>query len=361
MVKRILGFSLFLAVFLAVFGAMNYYVYFNLVNTISMSSGVLTAVQAAFVLLACAYPLSQFLKPRIRLPILTFLGAIWMGTLSISIAVFALKDLVALVTSFQFQELALAIAIAATLWAAGKAWQGPKLKRVSIRHRKLSRQLGIVHLSDLHLGTMTSSQWLEGVVEQVNRLEPDIIVITGDVIDDSYQNVQQFVPAFKGLKAKLGIYAVSGNHEYYQGIEHFREFCLAAGVTVADDRFLAVAQGVNILGLGGKSDRAGAGLVDKVQKLLTAASPDDYNILLIHHPVGFRTTAGLGIDLQLSGHTHRGQILPMNILVYLVYRHAYGLYNVGDSYIYTSSGTGTWGPPLRLGSSSEIVSIQVNG
>jgi predicted MPP superfamily phosphohydrolase len=129
---------------------------------------------------------------------------------------------------------------------------------------------------------------------------------------------------------------------------------------VADGKFLKIADGVNLLGLGGKITRIDSGTETLIREQLARSGREDYNILLIHQPVGFRKTAALGIDLQLSGHTHRGQILPMNILIHLVYPYAYGLHALGDSHIYVSSGTGTWGPPLRIGSSSEIVKIKVS-
>lgn len=360
MSKRIVGLSIFLAVFLAVYGAMNYYVYLNLMWAFPVPRVFLLPMQILVFSLALAYPAGQFLKAKLHLPLLSYLGGVWMGILSIGIAVFVAKDIVYLfLPSVDFQAAAAVIVLGAAIWAAVKARRGPGVKRVGIQHNKLTQSLNIVHLSDLHLGAMTSSRWLDKVVAQVNSLNPDIVVITGDLIDDSYPVVSQHVPVMQRLKAKYGVYAVSGNHEYYQGIEHFREFCAAAHIAVADGECFAAAPGVNLAGLGGTLTTAGNGLEAKIRSLLTAANPGDYNILLIHHPVGFHKAAGLGVDLQLSGHTHRGQIMPFNLFVHMIYRHAYGLHTQGNSHIYTSSGTGTWGPPMRLGSSSEIVRIEL--
>lgn len=360
MVKRIAEISLFIIVFLAAYGAMNYYVYYNLVQAIPASPGFSRLIQALIVLLACAYPVSQFIKSRLKLPLLTLLGAFWLGVLSISMAVFVLKDLLSLFLPFRNQFLAIGIIIILTLWSMVKAWRGPVIKDICIKHKKLARPFSIVHLSDLHLGPQTSLKWLEKVIAQVNSLDADIVVITGDLADDAYEEMAKFIPAFKDLKTKDGIYAVSGNHEHYQGIEHFRQFCQAAGIIVADGQFLKVTEGVNLAGMGGKITGIDSQTEDNIRGFLTAAKAGDYNILLIHHPVGLKKTAKLGIDLQLSGHTHQGQIVPLNLLVHLVYPYAYGLHALGDSHIYISSGTGTWGPPLRLGSSSEIVRIQVS-
>ena len=357
MFKRIVEMSLLIAVFLAAYGGMNYYLYHNLAQAIPVSSGML--LQAIFALLASAYPVSQLFRSWRKLPLLSRFGSYWLGMLSISVAVLAVKDLLSLFLPFQSQVLAIGLIIFLTLWAAVKAWRGPGSKTVSIQHNKLVKPFSIVHLSDLHLGATTSVKWLKKVIAQVNCLKADIVVITGDMADDTYGEMAKFIPEFKNLKTKSGIYAVSGNHEYYQGVDHFTRFCQATEIIAADGQFLAVAEGINLLGLGGRITEIGPEAEEKIQELLNAANPGDYNILLIHQPVGFEKTAWLGIDLQLSGHTHQGQILPFNIFVYLVYRYAYGLHALGDSHIYISSGTGTWGPPLRLGSSSEIVRIEV--
>jgi len=357
MFKRIVEISLMIAVFLVAYGGMNYYLYHNLAQAIPVSFG--TLLRVLFALLAGAYPVSQLLRSWRKLPLLSYVGSYWLGMLSISVAVLAVKDLLSLFLPFQNQVLAIGLIISLTLWAAFKAWRGPGSKTVNIKHNKLVRPFSIAHLSDLHLGAMTSVKWLNKVVSQVNSLEADIVVITGDMVDDTYGEMAKFIPAFKTLKTKYGIYAISGNHEYYQGIEHFTRFCQEAGIIAADGQFLAVAEGVNLVGLGGRITEIGPEAEEKIQELLNAAKPKDYNILLIHQPVGFEKTARLGVDLQLSGHTHQGQILPFNIFVYLFYRYVYGLHALGDSRIYISSGTGTWGPPLRLGSNSEIVRIEV--
>lgn len=358
--KRIVGFSLFLAVFIAIYGAMNYYVYLNIVGAFVLSSGLYLPIQVTIVVLALAYPAAQIIKARRPLPPLTYVGALWMGVLSIAIAIFALKDALSLVLPLQLQTGAAATVLVLAPWAAYKAWREPKLKTIRIGHGKRSQPLNIVHLSDIHLGTMTSAKWLKRVIEQVNSLDADLVVITGDLVEDSFAVVEEFVPLLGSLRAKHGVFAVSGNHEFYQGIEHFHKFCQAAGITVVDGEFIQVTDGVNLVGLDGQVTTAGKGFDAQLGQLLSAAQPGDYNVLLIHHPVGFGKAAKLGVDLQLSGHTHRGQILPFNLFVPLVYRYAYGLHALGDSHIYTSSGTGTWGPPLRLGSKSEIVRIEVS-
>lgn len=364
MLKRVAGLTLFLAVFLTVYGALNYYIYLNLAQFLSLSPGGLLALGIAIVLLALAYPFAQIFKARWhRVGWLLYVGALWMGFLCIALFIFGAKDLLTFFVGDLVTGVQIGVGITVFLLfllAVLKARRPPSLKTISVPAGKLSQPLRIVHLSDIHLGSMTSRQWLERVVTQVNGMDADLVVITGDLVEDSLAVVAEFVPLFGAMEARYGVFAVSGNHEYYQGIEHFRCFCQAAGITVVDGNAVSIAPGVNIMGLGGEVTTAVRGFGDRVRQLMASAVPGDYNILLIHHPVGFAKAANLGIDLQLSGHTHRGQILPVNFLVPLVYRYSYGLHNCGDAYIYTSSGTGTWGPPLRLGSQSEIVQIDVS-
>lgn len=364
MLKRVAGLTLFLAVFLVVYGAMNYYIYVNLVQLLDPSPRGLFVLGIVIVLLALAYPLAQIFKARWRwVGWLLYVGALWMGFLSIALFTFGAKDLLSLFVGDLVTGVQVGAGIAVFslfLLAVVKARQQPSLKTIGVPAGKLSRPLRIVHLSDIHLGVMTSGPWLKGVVAQVNAMDADLVVITGDLVEDSLAVVEEFVIFFRAIQAKYGVFAVSGNHEYYQGIEHFHRFCQAAGITVLDGSTVTIAPGINIMGLDGEVTTAGKGFDDRVRQLLAATVPGDYNILLIHHPVGFAKAAKLGIGLQLSGHTHRGQILPVNFLVPLVYRYSYGLHNCGDAYIYTSSGAGTWGPPLRLGSKSEIVQIDVS-
>lgn len=357
MVKRIAEISLFIVMFVAAYAAMNYYVYFHL-SLALFPLGDSPAGQIVFVLLALSYPLSQFFKSWHRRPLFLVAGSLWLGFVAIATAVFLLYDFLSLFLPLGNQAWTIVITLALTILGACKAWRGPVVKEVHLQ-RKRATPFSIAHLSDLHLGPQTSLKWLERVIAQVNSLDADIVVITGDLLDDTYERAVRFLPAFRSIRAK-GIYAVSGNHEYYQDVEHFRRFCREAGIEVADGKFLKIADGVNLLGLGGKITRIDSGTEALIREQLARSGPEDYNILLIHQPVGFRKTAALGIDLQLSGHTHRGQIIPLNFLIHLAYPYAYGLHALGDSHIYVSSGTGTWGPPLRIGSSSEIVKIKVS-
>ena len=155
------------------------------------------------------------------------------------------------------------------------------------------------------------------------------------------------------------VFAVPGNHEFYSGIENFLNFARMANIQVLRNENVTIADGIQIIGI---DDKAGKMISGRDVDLRSAALDCNFNnpvILLSHRPTNFEESAGIGVDLQLSGHTHAGQIPPMDLIVRLVYKYPYGLYKYKSAFIYTTCGTGIWGPPMRLFSQSEIVKIDL--
>ena len=233
----------------------------------------------------------------------------------------------------------------------------------------------IVQLSDLHLGEILGKNFLERVLNKVNNLNPEIVVITGDLFDGMDGNLDSFVKLLDGLKAPKGVYYVTGNHEIYLGVEDALAALGKTKINVLDDE-IAEIDGLQFIGIsypGIDESKDGKNVIDSYNSEKPA-------ILLYHAPVDifssqendnnshkdiylspntdFTAAKELGIDLQLSGHTHGGQILPFNLITKLIYHgYDYGLYQDGDFTLYTTSGTGVWGPTMRTGSRSEIVLI----
>jgi len=355
---------LFFMFFIALYWGMNYFVFWNLMQVIPQGLRGLTAL--IFWLMGSAFVVSQLIKRRVKLPRITYFSGAWMGFLGIGITIYSIALILkGLLPRFSYGlDIIAAILVGfctlfSLLWVA----RGPRIKEVTIPHEKIKGEpLNLVMLSDVHLGIMTSKQWLERIVEQVNDLNPDLIVITGDLIDDAYELVADFAPIMAQLKGRLGVYAVAGNHEHYQGIDAFYRFLNAAKIQLLHNESKAIEQRLNIIGIDDLGvNRGKKGLGKHFDTIKGNCHRELFNLLLIHQPVGFRLTAKEGVDLQLSGHTHRGQVPPMNPLIYLFYPDSYGLKKYGQSYLYITSGTGTWGPPMRLFSDSEIVKITLQG
>ena len=259
----------------------------------------------------------------------------------------------------------------------------PRVKNVSIPVRDLPAVWGdrtIVHLSDVHLGAIHGRRFLERLVKKVNRLDPDIVVITGDLFDVFATNPEPFVTGLARFRSRSGVYFVTGNHEVHVGLGKVLQAIGRSGMRVLDGR-VANIDGLQFAGVGYPAEDSGHTGSD----LFAPAggySRDAPCVLLFHTPTGidgppadpshrhlstyffprthFSFAREAGVDVQLSGHTHAGQTFPFTLLTrHLFGESAAGLHSMGDFSIYTSAGAGTWGPPIRIGTTPEIAVIRL--
>lgn len=218
--------------------------------------------------------------------------------------------------------------------------------------------LRIVQISDIHVGPTIKRDYLQAVVDRVNGLEPDLIALTGDMVDGYVDDMRSEVAPIRELKAPLGAYFVPGNHEYYWDGPAWCDEVERCGMQPLINAHRVVEVGGARLVVGGVTDyRAGArvdGHETDPHKALEGAPEADFRLLLAHQPKSVWEAAKAGFDLQLSGHTHGGQFWPWSLFVGLAHPFTRGLNDYEDMKIYVSRGTGYWGPPLRLGVPSEI-------
>ncbi|MDR2860137.1 MAG: metallophosphoesterase [Mediterranea sp.] len=217
------------------------------------------------------------------------------------------------------------------------------------------RSLKIVAISDLHLGYGIGRNEFEKWIELINKETPDIVLIAGDAIDNSTRPLYErgIAEAFKQIKTKYGIYASLGNHEYISGISNSLAFLKEAGITVLRD---SVALIDNTFYMVGRDDRTNNAR-KSVAELTDTLDKSKLLILLDHQPYHLEQAEKNGIDLQISGHTHHGQIFPLSWITEMIYEKAHGYLKKGDSHIYVSSGLGIWGGKFRIGTRSEYVVI----
>jgi uncharacterized protein len=224
----------------------------------------------------------------------------------------------------------------------------------------------IVQLSDIHVGPTIKHDYVEAIVRAVNRLEPDVVAITGDVVDGSVAQLARHTAPLGTLAARHGVYAVTGNHEYYSGADAWVAEFRRIGLTVLMNQHVVIEHREARLVLAGVTDYT-AGHFDPAQRSDPAAAlagaPADVEtrVLLAHQPRTAHAAADAGYTLQLSGHTHGGQIFPWNFLVRMQQPFTAGLARLGSLWVYTSRGTGYWGPPKRLGAPSEITRVRLVG
>ncbi|MFC1662324.1 metallophosphoesterase [Gemmatimonadota bacterium] len=238
------------------------------------------------------------------------------------------------------------------------------VKRVEVSLPKLPPPLDgftIVQLSDLHLDLVHGRKWLSGVVARANALDPDLIAITGDLAEGSVAHFAEDVEPLRQLTAPHGVFFVTGNHEYYHDLEGWLTLLDEYGVRVLRNERVPVGRGEDFFDLAGVDDHEGGRLAPgqgpDLDRALSGRDPEREVVLLAHQPRVVEEAARRGVGLVLSGHTHGGQIWPFSYLVYLQQPYVRALKEHNGTQLYISSGTGFWGPPMRLGTTAEITHV----
>ncbi len=238
------------------------------------------------------------------------------------------------------------------------------LSRVTVPLSKLApgmSGLRIVQISDLHIGDRIGEAFLRRVVDRVNALRPDVVAITGDLVDGPPDVVERLLRPLADLEAPHGVYFVTGNHEYYWGGRESVRMVEQLGLTVLHNEHRVVEREGGRLVIGGMPDLHGGRFLADHQsrpELVFAGAPEGVpRVLLAHQPKAVTGAAPHGVDLQLSGHTHGGQIFPFHLFVRLQQPVVQGLRKLLGVWVYAHRGTGFWGPPMRLFSTPEIAEI----
>jgi uncharacterized protein len=375
----------FLGLFAAVLGLSHAYLFARIGYLFQLTAGQRHFTAFFFgifaVLTLVSLPLSLKL-PREAAAILAWAVFPWMGFVLLMFAFMVTADAVWFALKLFLAEplhdpgrrffiqrgLCFAVLGSTALLGCAALWNGlrpVKVKPLTIALKKLPKSLDglrIAQITDLHIGAMIDGTWLRRVVDQVNALKPDIIAITGDLVDGSVEDLGHHIAPMANLKAPLGVYFITGNHEYYSGVEAWCAYIAGLGVRVLRNERVSIAAGGESFDLAGVDDwrsRSFPGQGPDLRKALAGRDKNKALVLLAHQPVAVHEAAALGVDLQLSGHTHGGQLWPFTYLVYLQQPYVDGLHRHRDTntQIYVSPGTGFWGPPMRLGTAAEITHI----
>ncbi len=229
------------------------------------------------------------------------------------------------------------------------------VKEITVPIAGLSRPVRVAHLSDIHVGTVHQIDYLETIVEKTNAEKPDLVLITGDLFDGSAPIHEEILTPLNNLGAPT--YFSTGNHEVYEGLAQVSETVKNLRMKLLSNA-VATEGEIQIIGIDDKQALPKGVTLETIlkQQVFNANEP---TILLYHTPVEWEMARAAGIDLMLSGHTHRGQVFPFTLLVRLSFKYIYGLYEESGAYLHVSSGTGTWGPPMRLGSQNQITILEL--
>lgn len=248
-----------------------------------------------------------------------------------------------------------AISLLCSCWALYEGMKIPDVKITQIQSDKITQPVKIVFLSDLHIHRTINPRKIDGIIQRVNALNPNIVILGGDTIDDSLNKTQEIVAKLSNIQAKEGRFFVAGNHEFYKGLHKSVNFLKNLNYTFLENNGQTVGQ----LYVAGIPDLTHSSTPVKLADTFQNALPHQYKILVSHTPADFKTQNNF--DLELSGHTHGGQIFPFHILTKF-YNHQFlsGLYNLSNqAKLYISRGSGQWGPQMRFLAPSEITVIEL--
>ena len=371
-----------LAILSAIVGLVHYYVWARLVRApawpVPWGRGLGLAFVALTVLVPLVFVTMQSLPRAVHGP-LAWIAYSWMG-LALYLFLFtllsdvlrALGALAGALPSDPDRRTALARIVAGVVaggaalvagYGAANVATGFRVRKVRVPLAKLPQSASgyrIVQLTDIHVGPTIGRAFLESVVREANALAPDMVVITGDLVDGSVRELGHLVEPLRGLVARDGVFFVTGNHEHYSGADAWIAHLGTLGVRVLRNERVSIRDAFDLAGVDDAS--AARMLAHHGQDVPGATAGRDRSralVLLAHQPKALPQAVAAGVDLQLSGHVHGGQVVPFNWLARLDQPFVHGLHRVADTWLYVSSGTGYWGPPMRVGTTAEVTHVEL--
>ncbi|MEI8135539.1 MAG: metallophosphoesterase [bacterium] len=381
MTRRTKQTILFFLVFYVIFGSVNFYISLRGFEALEYVSGSRLVYGILFFIISNSYLVGRVVERRYMSffsDTFIWIGSFWFAfVLYFFLSVVAL-DLVRLFDLFghflpqgeAYLKLKLCTMIADVVVVGFICLIGYfnakkiRVKRLDLEINKpnsVAKELTLAVASDLHLGTIVGKWRAKQIVDRLNSIIPDLILLPGDIVDGDVDPVIKLNlgEVLRQLKSRFGVFAITGNHEYIGGVEPSVNYITEHGIRVLRDEKVEVA-GMTIMG---REDRSISGFAGKERKsleiLVEGVNKKLPLILLDHQPFKLDEAVSEGVDLQLSGHTHNGQLWPLNFITKKVYELSWGYKLKGTTHVYVSCGVGTWGPPMKLGNVSEILEIHL--
>ncbi len=379
---RKISFAIFFSVALTVYASINFYVGLRAWELLAFHPELRRMVLVLIVVLAASFIAGRVLE-RFRISIvsssLVWLGSFWLAAMTyflltaLTIDIVRLSNFIvpwfpAFLSNHPVQvkdtaALAVTLAVIAVVSLGHLNAIRPRVKDLEFPVAKVggpSKTLHLVSVSDIHLGTIIGKRRLEKIVAVINSLQPDIVLMPGDVFDEDIGPVirENLGEILRTIRPRFGVYAITGNHEYIGGEEAACKYLTDHGVVVLRDSSVRINDSCTIVGredisirqFAGKQRKPLAELMEGVDRRLPV-------ILLDHQPFRLEEAEQNGVDVQLSGHTHHGQLWPFNYISQRIFEVSWGYKKKGTTHVYVSCGVGTWGPPVRVGNTPEILNI----
>jgi predicted MPP superfamily phosphohydrolase len=374
----------FLVTVIGILGLIHWFLYARLVSAFDITApALLWLLRFLIVFLAVSYILARMWEKTLPEPIvhiLHWISSVWLGLmwelLWLTLLFFIIK-VIMLATGFwgkldpatiillgRYSAITvISVAVLLCSWAIRNAFGPANVVEVKVPVKNVTpelKKLRIVLASDIHAGVIVGPNEVRRMARQVESLKPDLILLPGDLVDRSADDIMHLVDAFKEFKAPLGVYGTTGNHEYYAGLDGALAFCKAAGIRMLMNEKVVLPNGLIIAGIEDRTAITMHRHRPSIEEFLADVPPDRPLILMDHQPETHEALAAgnAGADLMLSGHTHGGQLFPFTLLTRATYRFHHGYYSLnGKGHIIISDGIGHWGPPMRLDAPPEVVLI----
>ena len=376
--------TLFFIIFFAIYSAVNFYIFIRGWQAISHIPILKPFYIIIFLLSALAYIIAKIFNsklPALIYDILLWPGSFWFAFMLYFFLFIVLIDFSRLLnylfsiypsfitSNFQTTKLVTfipVILISSIIIIAGYLnTRNIKINHVEIEiPRKASKlgELNVVLVADFHLNPVNDGNLLDKIVRKINELNADIVLIPGDIVDDRVEILKRknIGKELSEIKSKYGVYVSNGNHEFINGVEGADKYLREFNLNVLRDSAVLIENSFYILG---REDRSKPSFTNKRRKSLGEILKEvdrSFPVIVIDHtPLGFSETVEENIELQLSGHTHHGQMFPLNFITNMIYEVSWGYLKKEKTQFYVTCGVGTWGPPVRLGSDSEIVKLAI--
>lgn len=363
----------------SIYGLANYYIFVRGLHALRPAGTFRIAYIVVFIFLAVSFIAAMFLERADIITLgkpLSWIGSFWLGAFVYFLLIIAAIDLLRLANHFihffpsfitsnpaHAARIAAYSVISVVALAVIYGFINAHFVRVRTFDVKIAKQAGvrktlnIAMASDIHLSSIINSGRITAIVYKLNSLNPDIVLLPGDIVDGDLNPVvrQNLGEALRQIKAPLGVWAITGNHEYIGGVEKACDYITEHGVKMLRDSTVFIDSSLYLVGREDRSARKRKSL----SELMVDVDKKYPVILMDHQPFHLEEAEENGVDLQLSGHTHYGQLWPFNYITDMVYELAYGYLTKGSTHIYVSSGVGTWGPPLRIVANPEIADFRL--
>lgn len=382
---RIVQFIVFFGVFFFIYFIVNYYIFAKGLRTFNAGSNLRLYYSIGFWSLASSYFLGRILE-KVHLSyasdFFTWAGSFWLAAMLYLFLIVLLFDILRAINHFipffaslshftvfakpYYATVIVAFSVFLLILAGHINAISPRIKELNINIEKYvpnKKSLRLVMVSDIHLGTIVGPKRVTKLVRKINELSPEAVLLAGDIVDEDLAPVinQNLGSILATINAPLGVFGSTGNHEYIGGAEEAVNYLQQFNINMLRDTTVQLIENIYVSGREDiESMRFGGKKRSALAKILGEKTQDNIYIVLDHQPRAITEAISAGADLVVSGHTHDGQLWPLNYITNAIFKLGYGYKQFENTHVYVSNGYGSWGPPVRIGKRPEIIHITLN-